>query len=177
MGDALNVLSQGWEVPRGCCNQTNTHDNDRKSAVNLASGQRDVPIQDGYSVNAAALVCAANGCASFNGNTDLQINAAFVSGLAQEGAGVYNGGLENFPRFHESWSNRRLNYQGSFVTFGAALHQKNDWKVGSGDAGNIYDPPQRWWDYDADFNQVENLPPLTPMFTYLQQRLFTRFYQ
>jgi hypothetical protein len=82
MGDALNVLSQGWEVPQGCCNQTNTHDNDRKSAANLASGQRDVPTQDGYSINAAAAVCAVNGCASFNGNTDLQINAAFVSGLA-----------------------------------------------------------------------------------------------
>lgn len=43
--------------------------------------------------------------------------------------------------------------------------------------GNLYDPPDRPWDYDIDFNQVERLPPLTPKITYVQQLLYTRFYK
>ena len=38
---------------------------------------------------------------------------------------------------------------------------------------NIYNPPGRNWDYDTDFQQVENLPPLTPRFVSVQQILFT----
>jgi hypothetical protein len=41
----------------------------------------------------------------------------------------------------------------------------------------VYEAPNRNWDYDADFNEVEKLPPLTPMITYVQQRLYTRFYK
>ena len=34
-------------------------------------------------------------------------------------------------------------------------------------------PPGHNWDYDTDFQQVENLPPLTPRFVSVQQILFT----
>jgi hypothetical protein len=41
----------------------------------------------------------------------------------------------------------------------------------------VYDPPVRTWDYDASFNNVKLLPPLTPMVDLIQQQMFTRFYQ
>ena len=38
---------------------------------------------------------------------------------------------------------------------------------------NTYNPPGRNWDYDTDYQTVENLPPLTPRFVSVQQILFT----
>lgn len=181
-GDAINVLSQGWEVPL-TGSGSDPRDNDRKSATNLSTNRRDVPAQDGYWRNlynaggGHQFVCPPSGCTNFNGNNDLFVNAAFISGIGSEGDGVYNGGLENFIRFHESWSSRRLNYLGSFVTLGEPEHQANDWPCGSGNSCNVYDPPERFWDFDPDFTRVENLPPLTPKITYVQQRLYTRFYK
>lgn len=51
------------------------------------------------------------------------INAAFLGGTDTTGnkegtngqGGSYNGGLENYPRLHEKWSNKTLLYRGSFV--------------------------------------------------------------
>jgi len=50
--------------------------------------------------------------------------------------------------------------------------------VGSGGCGttgacNIYNPPTRNWDYDTNFQNVANLPPITPRFVTVQQILFT----
>lgn len=171
IGDAINVLSQGWEVPAA-----GPLPNDRKS-LSSSLATRDVPAADGTTGSGAG--CGVGGCASFTTNTALGVNAAFISGIgpAPDGDGVYNGGLENYPRFHESWTNFRLNYLGSFVSLGLPRHQKNDWACGSGSPCNIYDPPDRFWDYDTAFNNVAWLPPLTPRVTYVEQRLYTRFYK
>jgi hypothetical protein len=101
------------------------------------------------------------------------INTAFLGGVDQTLAGQYNGGLENFPRFHESWSGATLTYRGSFVSLGTPLHANGPW-CGTGGACNIYNPPNRNFDYDSDFNDAKNLPPLTPRFLYVQQILFTQ---
>ena len=109
------------------------------------------------------------------------INAAVLAGTdttgGVEGAGGqgggYNGGLENYPRFHENWSGRTLNYRGSFVSLNNSLHSDGAWSYGSPQ----YTAPGRNWDYDTDFNNAENLPPLTPRFVYLRQQLFVRKYE
>jgi hypothetical protein len=163
IGDSLNVLSQGWEVPLGGLN------NDRKSAATLSSGNRNVPSSDSP--------CGTGGCGTaFSTSTALGINAALISGVDNTTGSSYNGGLENYPRFHESWSGRTLNYRGSLVSLGPPQHVNGAW-CGTGSGCNIYNPPSRDWDYDADFNLVEKLPPLTPKITYVQQRLYTRFYK
>ena len=46
IGDAINVLSQGWEVATGAA--ADPIANDRKSAADLSSDRRDVPAQDSY---------------------------------------------------------------------------------------------------------------------------------
>lgn len=39
---------------------------------------------------------------------------------------------------------------------------------------NIYTPPTRNWDYDTDYDNAANLPPLTPQAVYLEQEFFQR---
>jgi len=108
------------------------------------------------------------------------INAAFLGGVDVTTAGNYNGGLENYPRFHETWSGRTLTYRGSFVSLGVPQHANGSWcgTGGSPSSGcNMYDPPSRNWDFDTDFVSVENLPPLTPRFVLVQQILFTEAFK
>jgi hypothetical protein len=100
------------------------------------------------------------------------IRAAFLSGVDTTTSGNYNGGLENYPRFHETWSGDELDYRGSFVSLGTPRHNNGSW-CGTGTGCNIYNPPVRNWDYDTDFQTVENLPPLTPRFVSVEQILFT----
>jgi hypothetical protein len=113
------------------------------------------------------------------------VNAAFLAGTdttgGQEGTagqgGSYNGGLENYPRFHEDWGGFTLTYRGSFVSLNQPRKVDGDWcgTGGSATSGcNIYNAPVRTWDYDTDFNNASNLPPLSPRFVYLQQEVFSR---
>jgi hypothetical protein len=112
---------------------------------------------------------------------DTTVNAAFLANTDTTGGadgvggqgGAYNGGLENYPRFHETWSWRTLNYAGSFVSLGEPLRSTGTWP-GTGGSVGVYDPPVRAWSYDTRFNDVANLPPLTPRFVYLVLERFIR---
>lgn len=112
-----------------------------------------------------------------------RINAAFLGGVDETTRGVvgsYNGGLENYPRFHENWAGTTFTYNGSFVSLGNPVHSDGPWcgTGGSSASGcNIYDPPGRVWQYDPAFNDVANLPPMTPRFVYVQQVLFTESFK
>jgi hypothetical protein len=156
------VLSQGWETPIA------GFPNDQKTVFDLVTDRRDVPATD------------TPGTGSFSGGTDLGINAALLFGLGPStlNADYYNGGLENFPRFLESWTGRTMNYRGSFVSLGRAQHKLANWPCGSGNScyAGVYDPPVRAYDYDGDFNTVEKLPPMTPKIVYVQQLLYTRIF-
>ena len=59
---------------------------------------------------------------------------------------------------------------------GSPYHVAGPW-CGTGNGApkfcNIYNPPARSYVYDSDFNDVKNLPPLTPEFVYVQQIVFT----
>ncbi len=104
--------------------------------------------------------------------TSTTINTAFLAGtdITNDSDG-YNGGLENYPRFSERWSGQTLIYRGSFVSLGIPNHVSGLW----GDQD--YNPPGRNWDYDLDFNSVENLPPLTPRFVFVKQESFRRSFE
>jgi len=108
---------------------------------------------------------------------DTNVNAAILAGTDTTGGvegtggwgGGYNGGLENYPRFHERWSGITFRYRGSFVSLDQPRHANGSWG-----GGNVYNPPVRDWDYDTRFNTASNLPPLAPRFVYLRQELFVR---
>ncbi|MFN8543915.1 MAG: hypothetical protein U0807_06905 [Candidatus Binatia bacterium] len=100
------------------------------------------------------------------------VNAAFIGGVDVTTAGNYNGGFENYPRFHENWS-VALNYRGSFVSLGTPRHNNGAW-CGTGGGCNIYNPPTpRNWDFDTEFTNAANLPPLAPRAVTVEQILFT----
>jgi hypothetical protein len=158
LADTINVLSENWRMSDA---DSQTYNSD-----NLPTGLSDL---------------------SGNRNArNTNINAAFLAGTdttggAQEGttgqSNPYNGGLENYPRFHEDWSpngvdHTTLRYRGSFVSLGRPRRVDGNWDNGV----NYYDPPKRDWDYDTDFNNANLLPPLSPRFVYLRQERFSRSY-
>jgi hypothetical protein len=134
----------------------------------------------GENWGAPGLASCRNDCQSFQTlaarpGTPTTINAAFLAGVDTTTAGNYNGGFENYPRFHESWGGE-LAYRGSFVSLGTPTRANGAWCGTGGSSGsgcNIYNPPVRNWNYDMDFQLVENLPPLTPRVVAVQQILFT----
>ena len=96
-----------------------------------------------------------------------------AEGAGGQDQGSYNGGLENYPRFHEKWSGKTLTYRGSFVSLYEPLHVDGAWVYG----GMQYKAPSRDWGYDTDFDDAANLPPLSPRFVYLKQELFVRQFE
>lgn len=113
--------------------------------------------------------------------TNTEVNAAFLAGTditgGAEGAsgqdrGAYNGGLENYPRFHENWTNKTFTYRGSFVSLGTPRKTNSPWPS----TGTVYNPPIRNWSFDTRFAQGQ-LPPLSPRFVYLKQERFLREFE
>ena len=140
LGDSLNVLSNAW-------NDAVSSDPDKNNR--LAS---DTAIY-----------------AAFLAGTDTT-GGPSGEGTGGQDSGNYNGGLENYPRFHEKWSGETLTYRGSFVSLNQPRHVDGTW----GDQS--YSPPARDWGYETRFNDAANLPPLSPRFVYLRQELFSREY-
>lgn len=114
--------------------------------------------------------------------TDTTVQAAFLAGTdttggaegsAGQDVGAYNGGLENYPRFHESWTGRTFTYRGSLVSLNRPRHVSGAWVYGSPQ----YNAPNRDWRYDNDFDHADRLPPLSPRFVYLRQEIFTRKFE
>jgi hypothetical protein len=97
-----------------------------------------------------------------------------LAGVDVTSAGNYNGGLENYPRFHEDWSRAAANpqptlsYRGSFVSLSTPAHASGAW-CGTGTTCKHLQS----WDYDSLFNDVAMLPPLTPRFVAVQQTVLT----
>jgi hypothetical protein len=159
VGDSVNVLSQRYWRPEtfagcpagACCSGAFCRDGQSVASLNTVS-------RDAQST---------------------WVNAALLGGVDTTPAGFvdrYNGGLENYPRFHEDWGGTNLTYQGSFVSLGEPAHVDGPWCGTGGTTAsgcNIYNPPGRLWNFDPAFNDVANLPPLTPRFVYVQQVLFT----
>ncbi len=118
---------------------------------------------------------------SGRGASSTEINAAFLSGTDTTGGvdgtagqgGEYNGGLENYPRFHENWSGKTLKYRGSFVSLGEPQHKDGLWHYGS----PVYEAPDRDWGFDTRFYDAGELPPLAPRFVYLKQERFVRNFE
>jgi Tfp pilus assembly protein PilX len=94
---------------------------------------------------------------SLNGAAATTVNAAFLTGVVETTRGHYSGGMENFPRFLESWGPTIFTYNGSMIKMFPSLYATNVW--GKAD---VYDPPARNWAYDANFNDPTKLPPQTP---------------
>ena len=72
-----------------------------------------------------------------------------------------DGGLHNFLRFLEDWSNDKLYYKGSLVSLYYSTYATGTFKCC---AYSVYQPPDRNYTFDSDFATPSGLPPGTPMF-------------
>lgn len=90
---------------------------------------------------------------------DTTYNLSFVAGSVETVGTQYSGGLENLPRFHESWSGKRATMLGSFTDFWPSQVATAVWP---GTGGDHYNAPIRVWSFDADLLVAGKLPPFTP---------------
>ncbi len=150
LADSINVLSNAWDDGDGCILVRP----DCKAQISLTP--RDA--------------------------SETTINAAFLAGTDSTGGGegepfqdlgIYSGGLHNYTRLHEDWHGVTLHYLGSLVSLNTPRHVDGLLVVGDPQ----YHPPNRDFQYDTDFNDPANLPPMTPSFVYLKQELFVREFE
>jgi Tfp pilus assembly protein PilX len=71
-----------------------------------------------------------------------------------------DGGVHNFLRYLENWSNQTLNYKGSLVSLYYATYNTGIFKCCTA----VYSPPTRNYSFDTDFSSPGGLPPGTPLF-------------
>jgi hypothetical protein len=155
MADSINILSNSWPL-------------DDSYSVAYSGGIQPTTIPSGKTYSLP------NPSVDWSTRTasDTTVNAAFLAGVDPSG-----GGLNNYPRFQETWSGKTLTYRGSMVSISEPQRVSGPFCGSGGTAGcNIYLPPFRNWDYDTDFNNAGLLPPLTPRVVNLQQERFTRDY-
>lgn len=86
------------------------------------------------------------------------VNAAFMTGNTNSEDNNYSGGLENLPRFLETWSSKTFTYKGSMVDLWFSEQATGVWSYGS-----YYTAPNRNWSFDMDFLDPAKLPPGTPV--------------
>jgi hypothetical protein len=98
---------------------------------------------------------------SLHGATATTVNAALLTGVVETTQGQYSGGMENFPRFLETWTSIPFTYNGSMIKMFPSLYATNFWE-GLNMKVHYYDPPVRNWAYDVNFNDPTKLPPKTP---------------
>jgi len=108
------------------------------------------------------------GIGSRNATSDT-ITAAFFTGNVASTTNApnaaYSGGVENFPRFLESWSGQTFTYNGSMVQMFNSHIATNKWPG----TGTVYNPPVRNWAYDTNFENPAQQPPLTPKVIVVQR--------
>jgi hypothetical protein len=187
----LSIISDQAMYIRGNYNSIN-----KKPASIIADSinvlSNNSPLDDSYTCTAwadfvtknasdyNASDCTGTTLLSARKAADTTINAAFLAGVDITTATESSGGLNNYPRLHEDWSNSvsppaTLSYRGSMVSLGQP--RKVNGKFGNvGNAYNIYFAANRDWAYDTDFDNAANLPPLSPRFVYLRQERFSRDY-
>ncbi|MDX2192646.1 MAG: hypothetical protein NW201_04785 [Gemmatimonadales bacterium] len=110
----------------------------------------------------------------------LVINGAVASGHVPTpcdawrpgcGSPAYSGGLENFPRFLQNWTNRVVRYRGSMVSLFASRYAASAWR-----SGGVYAAPNRDWAFDLRFEQARNLPAGTPRVSTVTQIAYRPVY-
>jgi hypothetical protein len=81
------------------------------------------------------------------------VNTALMAGIvssSRSGSGQtfgYTGGVENFPRFLENWSNKNFTYYGSMVELFNSMEGTGVFQ----EPGTYYNPPNRQWYFNVSY--------------------------
>jgi Tfp pilus assembly protein PilX len=79
------------------------------------------------------------------------VNTAIVAGNVPTTSSSYSGGIENFSRFHEDWSDAYFTVYGALALLYNSQQATRPWSAAD------YTPPQRRWYYDTLLQ--DNNPP------------------
>ena len=159
--DGLTIATDGGLYVQGDYN-TGTTTNPNLVPSNSNPSSTASTVVSGYTTKSAALVADAimvlsNSWSDSNASSGVSsraasnttLNTALISGYipsvdgGANGRSGYSGGMNNFPRFLETWSGDNLTFSGAFVSL-----YKSKAFVGSWDTGDIYVPPTRYWYFD-----------------------------
>jgi hypothetical protein len=160
--DGLTIATNDGLYVQGDYN-TGTTTNPNLVPANSSPAANASTTVPGYSTKSAALVAdaimvlsnnwsdsnASSGISSRNA-TNTTLNTALISGYVpsvnggNNGRSGYSGGMNNFPRFLETWSGDNMTFSGAFVS----LYRSKKF-TGSWDTGDIYVPPTRYWYFDT----------------------------
>lgn len=196
VADTLSVLSCAWIDPdrTGACRPSISNGSDQGGlAAYRPRDERSTTTRPGSIPNAIETVINA----AFLAGNDTTTCPGNPGGRDCR-RDYYSGGWENYPRFHERWpSTAPFWYRGSFVAIDTPKHTCfTHHALGAADDPDFscriyllnnrllqgywrmqeaygYSPPPRRWFYDTDFNNVANLPPLSPRFLIVRQTFFT----
>lgn len=147
VSDALFPLSKTWFDAESALYPDNT--NLRLADRNLISG-----TLTGETAVRSAII-AGNNLSALEGTPD--------AGNFSNNESRLSGGMHNFPRFLENWSNR-WNFVGSLVPLYHSTQAVGQYNANS----TIYGAPIRNWAFDDSFRDPNRLPPGTPMFQYIE---------
>lgn len=130
VGDAVNILSQAW--------LTAEHGTGRVvPPADLGSNNNTRPAAAPTEFSAAL-------------PADI-VNTAGAAG------NQYSAGVENYPRFHENWANRRLRYRGSIVALFESQVATRAWTHAP------FGAPRREWGFNSMFGSQRRCLPGTPI--------------
>ena len=168
--DGLTVVSAQPMYVEGNYNvQTNAGGSQDLSLGSTVNGQT-VPaalIGDAITILSSALSDSNNSGTALSSRTPVAttVNAACLEGIVPSANGAnYSGGVENFLRLLENWSNQTLTYNGSIVVMFPSQYATKSWLP----TGNYYNAPIRQWGFDVNFLKGQKyLPPLTPQAKYV----------
>lgn len=110
--------------------------------------------------------------------TDTTVNAAVLAGIVATTSSADSGGVENYFRYLEDWTDITHTYNGSMVCMYYSQIANAPWglpaNTGSllgllGGGSDHYNPPDRNWALDQNFQYGDKLPPRTPAFVVLNR--------
>ena len=103
-------------------------------------------------------------------------NKAFPYGSGPGEEWGSDGGIHNFQRLLEYWTNTGVTmyYDGSMVSLFYAQQANSAFKFRSSGGVHVYSAPARRFYFDSEFSNIQKLPPRTPMVRFIEVLSFNR---
>jgi len=116
----------------------------------------------------------ANGASALSSRiaADTTVNTAVLAGIVATTSSADSGGVENYFRYLEDWTGKTHTYNGSMVCMynsqvaSAPFGLPANSAIGATDH---YNPPNRNWSLDQNFQYGDKLPPKTPSLVVLNR--------
>ena len=167
LGENVSVASENGLYIQGDYNTgVGTVPSDQSGATTTSAPQAAGYNRYAASVMADAVTILSNSWKDSNSGltinsrvaTPTTVNTAILSGDVASntgGNGIASGGVHNFPRFLENWTNINFTYYVTLIEAFNSAQYTGVWQT-----NDVYTWPNRLWNYDTNFTNVQ--PPGLP---------------